>query len=304
MANEILYSGTGDLVVAAVIHAEILALVADRGSIVGLPQVLDVSSRFAPGSTVQKIGQAGLFGYDKFAAVAENTDVGNTDITHSSVSITLARQSIQRSLSGLLGSVNSVGLDTELLAQSMVGEGQKRVMEMLATSASGFTDTVGSSGVDMSLDDFVDALNALELKVAPGPFLALLHPVQYNDLRTSLLGAGGTTAFTPATAEMIAIKGPGYKGMLYGVDVYTSDQVPTADAGANRAGALMGAGALAMAIRSEPIVIPGATQQLFSPIVVAYEYSQGVDQHVVTGRMYAGTALVEQARGVLIKTDA
>jgi hypothetical protein len=103
---------------------------------------------------------------------------------------------------------------------------------------------------------------------------------------------------------MIAIKGPGYKGMLYGVDIFTSDQVPTADAGANRAGALMGAGALAMAIRSEPIVIPGATQQLFSPIVVAYEYSQGVDQHVVTGRMYAGTALVEQARGVLIKTDA
>ena len=304
MANEILYSGTGDLFVAAAIHANIIALTADRGSIMGLPQVLDVSGAFVPGSTVQKIGLAGLDGYDSFAAVAENTAVGNTDLTHSAVNITLARQSLQRSLSGLAGAVSSNNLTPDLLAASMVGEARKRGMAMLATAASGFTNTVGTSGADMTLDDLVDAINALELTVAAGPFLALLHPQQFSDLRTSLLGAGGAVAFNPATNEQIAIRGPGYKGMLYGVDVFTSDQVPTADAGANRAGALMGAGALAFAARFEPVPVRGASQEVRSQIVVSFDYDQDLDQHVITGKMYAGAALVEQAKGVLIKTDA
>lgn len=304
MSNEILYSGTGDLFLTAQLaQAEIIALTADRGSLLGIPQIMDMSDAFVAGSTAQKVPLAGLNGYDSFAAVAENTSVGNTDLTHSSITITVARQSLQRSYSGLANAV-SANLTPETLAASMVGDARKRLNAMLAVAASGFTDTVGTSGADMTLDDLVDAINALELKVAAGPFLALLHPVQFSDLRTSLLGAGGAVQFNAATNEQIAIKGPGFKGSLYGVEFYTSDQVPTADAGANRAGALMGAGALAYAVRRDVLPVRGATQEVRGQVVISYDYDQDLDQHIITGKMYAGCALVEQARGVLIKTDA
>jgi len=132
MANEIYYSGLGDLRLAAVLHQEIALLLADRGSLRGQPAIVNYGDLSGRGSTVLEVPQAGLDGYDRMAAVAENASTSNTALTDASPSITIARQALQYQISDLANITDSVGLDTDRLAASMVGARQTLLSPMPA----------------------------------------------------------------------------------------------------------------------------------------------------------------------------
>lgn len=250
MADEVTFSALSDATVAATLHQELLQKLGDRHSLWGHPAIYYAGSVNGTGSNVRKFT---LWGADlaPMAAVSDGSSASNTAIGSyvGSGSVTVARQALMitsTDLAGLTWGFSSASL-VEKIAEAMAGAAARRFQTLLCDVTDGFTTVVGSSGVDFSVTNWFSAKAALQSASAPGPFLAILHPQQLNDLQASLRAETGPMQFVPATAELMSLKGQGYAGMFDGVDIYTSSLVPTANAGADRAGALMSYGAVAYA---------------------------------------------------------
>lgn len=309
MANEVLYSGLGDLRLAKILNNEIQLLLADRASLRNHPSIFNAGNIAGRGSSVLSVPQAGLDGYDLMTAVgSETTAASNVALTDGSADITIARYALRREISDLANMTDSVGLNVERLAADMVGGYEMAVTNAICDTIDGFTATAGTSGSDMDVDDFFDALFALEQASVPTPFVAVLHPVQLTDLQNSIRAeASNAIAFSPATVEMLAAKGQGFAGSFMGVDIYKSSKVPTANAGADRAGAMMGYGAVGMAEGSvRPIAALGGALQFPAGTVIAVEYERDSSKALtaITGNAYFGVSILQDGMGVSIITDA
>jgi hypothetical protein len=308
MANEVVYSGLGDLRLAKILNNEIQLLLADRFSLRTHPAIFNAGNIAGRGSSVISIPQAGLEGYDLMTAVgSETTAASNVALTDASADITIARYALRREISDLANMTDSVGLTAERLAADMVGGYEMAVTNAICDTIDGFTATAGTTGVDLSVDDFFSALFTLEQASVRTPYVSVLHPVQVTDLQNSIRAEGGALQYIAATQEMLAAKGQGFAGSFLGVDIFKSSKVPTANAGADRAGAMMGYGAVGMAEGSvRPIsALSGALQfPAGTVIAVEYERSSATALTAITGNAYFGVALLQDAMGVSIVSDA
>lgn len=305
MANEIYYSGLGDLTLSAVLHQELQLLLADRSSIWGHPALVYLGDLAGSSSTAIKSPQAGLDGYDEMAAVAENASTSNTALTDGSATATIARQGLQYQMSDLAALTSSVGLDPIRLAQSMVGSAAMRFTSMVTALSSGFSQSVGSTGVDMSVDDWFDADITLSLVSNAAQRLAILHPRQVADFRTSLRAEAGSVQFMSATADMLQAKGPGYIGSFLGVDILQSSKVPSVNGGADRGGMMFCRGAIVWADGSVRqvqgaggLVMPAGTK-----IMVEFERDAAGALTKVVGNYFVGVAEGQDLMGCAIVTD-
>jgi len=305
MANEVLYSGLGDVRAAEVLDQRIHLLLADRQSLRNHPAIMQFGDQSGSGSTVLSVPFAGFDGYDLMAAVAENASTSNTALTDASATITIARQALQYQMSDLANLTDSVGVSVERIAQSMVGSAEMRATEMILNVTDDFSSSVGTSGADMTVDDFFDAQFTLTLANVTGPIVSVLHTRQLTDLQNSLRAEGGAIQFISATQDMLSVKGVGFVGSLNGVDIYASSKVPTANAGADRAGAMFGLGAVGIAEGSpRPIQGAGFVFPAGRRIMVEFERDAGYAYTKVVGNYYAGVAILQDALGVSIITDA
>jgi hypothetical protein len=304
VANEILYSGLGDLAVSEILESQILLLLADRESYFTDPAVVYLGDQAGRGSSTGKVGLIGLDGYDLMASVSEGSAVSNTALTDASATCAVARQALQYEMSDLARAVDSTGMiNYRRFAQSMVGSANMRLQDMLANIGDNFSSTVGTTTVDLTLDDFIDATITLDLASVPGPYLWMPHNRQYADFRNALLSVGGAVQFMSATAEQIALRGPGYKGEFLGVRIAQSTRVPTANGGADRASGMWGRGALGYKIASIPAdpLIPAVYA---GPIMIEVERNASAALGEIVGNLYAGVVEIEDSRGVTIITDA
>lgn len=308
MANEVLYSGLGDLRLAKILNNEIQLLLADRFSLRNHPSIANFGNIAGRGSSVLSIPQAGLDGYDLMTAVgSETSSASNVALTDASADITIARYALRREISDLANMTDSVGLNVERLAADMVGGYEMAVTNAICDTIDGFSATAGTSGVDLSVDDFFSALFTLEQANVATPYVSVLHPVQVTDLQNSIRAEGGALQYIAATQEMLMAKGQGFAGSFLGVDIFKSSKVPTANAGADRAGAMMGYGAVGMAEGAvRPIAALGGALQFPAGTVIAVEYerSSATALTSITGNAYFGVALLQDAMGVSIITDA
>lgn len=308
MANDpIYYSASGDIRATEALHQEIQLLLADRASLRGHPAILQFGDLAGSGSTVRSVPFFGLDGYDEMEAVNENASVSRTDPTDASADITIARQALRYSISDLNNMVDSVGLDVERLAASMVGAAEMRFTSMICGVLDDFTSTVGSTGVDLDVDDFYDAIYTLEEANANGPFTSVLHPVQVTDFQNSLRAEGGAVQYKAATQDMLEAKGQGFIGSFAGVDIYKSSKVPTANTAADRAGAMFARGAVGFAEGTpRPMAMFGGQLVLAAgtPILVEFDRTPEGALTDIVGSYYVGVQKLQDALGVSIITDA
>lgn len=100
--------------------------------------------------------------------------------------------------------------------------------------------------MDATWNDILDAKTALAIAKVTGPLLGMLHPRQWGDLESDALTLGVLPAQSMAGVVVQGLEGS-YKGRYLGVDFFVSSHVPTANAGADRAGAVFGRGGVAWA---------------------------------------------------------
>ena len=235
MANEVTNAGLiPDLRLARILNNEIQLLLADRFSLRTHPAIYNAGNIAGRGSSVISIPQAGLEGYDLMTAVgSETTAASNVALTDASADITIARYALRREISDLANMTDSVGLTAERLAADMVGGYEMAVTNAICDTIDGFTATAGTTGVDLSVDDFFSALFTLEQASVRTPYVSVLHPVQVTDLQNSIRAEGGALQYIAATQEMLVAKGQGFAGSFLGVDIFKSSKVPTANASPN-----------------------------------------------------------------------
>jgi len=293
-----------DLRLAVTLDTALHVLLHDAASIRDSGSLMYLGSVNGTGSDTSRIRYAGLNGLDAMAVVADGSAASETALTDASVDIAVTRKCILRQitdLATLTGFANDINPAT--LAASVVGEYNTAFNDAVAAAVASAATTVGSSGVDMTVDDYYDAMFQLELNSVPGPYFAMLHPRQIADFQESLRAEGGATQYMQATADMLRIKGQGYAGNFLGVDIYKMSAVD--DDGSDREGGMWGFGAIGWknGIIQTP---PGAV--MTSPdreVVVEFARGPGAASGFtqIIGHAYFGVSVLEQDRIVGINTD-
>lgn len=109
----------------------------------------------------------------------------------------------------------------------------------------GFANAVGTSGVDLTLDDVLAARVLLRTgagnRADSADVVMVLHPVQFADLKRDAMSRNSpfvdrlVTDFDKNPGVQLAAN---YRGSYEGAWVFESSNVPTANAGADRAGGM------------------------------------------------------------------
>lgn len=243
------------------------------------------------------------------AAASSETSGGfsNTVLSTGNFDLVVARYGLVMKPSDLFRVTGgAVDLNTVI---SVLTESLDLTLTDLVTAAfANLAGNVGTSGADMTVDDFYDAMYYLNLKNNPGQLSAVLHNQQVNDLRESIRGEGGAVQFRTDTQGMLAANGPGFVGQFANVAIYQSDSVATANAGADRCGAMFSRGAYAYTLANvasmDPMVNPAdiivATPEMFVERV--RDGANGLTSFIANA--YPAVAEAEDLRGVRITTDA
>jgi len=304
MANEITYTGQGDnLRAAEVFNSLIWDLVYDRTDLRQL--CVKLGDLGGSGSAKLETPQVDWNLPMTAAAGDEVTATGNTAITDSALSLTVAQQIIAFEISDLMSVTGGAGnLDIARLAEAVSNAYSLRFTDQVCSVIDGFTSTVGTTTVDMTVDDFYAAMFTLEQAVVSGPYAAVLYPTQFTDLQESLRSEGGALQFHAPTAEMLAMKGPGFAGSFLGVDIWKSDSVVASGSGGDSEGAMFGLGAVVYAEASAAGAMPGSiVAPAMSPVYAEFERVADPGLCRVVGHAFNAVAIGEDARGVSIITD-
>lgn len=310
MANIDFAALSGNARVSAVLHRLIELKLADRAELYKAAQFLDFGTLNGSGSSALQVAVVGLAGTDLMAAVGDGSSVANTSITSSAATITIARQALRYDITDLASLTDPLtagaGVGIEGLANSMAIAFGMRLTQMITALSSGLSQSVGSTTVALTTGTFFDAIYKLQLQSNDGEFAAVLAPQQINHLINSLRAETGPGQYVAATQDQIAAKGQGFRGMLFGVALYTSSTVPTANAGADRLGMMTATGAIGYATGS-PAPIQGAGAIILpagSQVVVELERDAASGLTKVIGNSFAGVAEISDLKAVSVLSKA
>ena len=98
-------------------------------------------------------------------------------------------------------------------------------------------------------------------------------------------------------------KGPGFRGNLFGVDIFASANVPTANSGDDYLGMMIAPGAIGVATATAAPIMGSTTIIPQSPIVVELERDASSGSTIVVGSAFVGVAEMDDLRGIGILSD-
>ena len=304
MANEILHSSMeSDLRMPSMLTAAIRILLADNADLRSLTPYLGSINRSL--SDTHGVRFAGLDA-DDFVSATEIEDAANVALTDASVNIAVTRSVLKRQASDLARITSAGGdSDPETMAASFVRAYLRHHASLLCTAGAGASSTVGTSGVNMSVDDFHDAVYTLELADVPAEMVAcVLHNRQFADLQESLRAEGGAMAFQTGSGlvPMLSIQSTGLQGAYLGVQVWRSSYVTAATG--NRYGFMFDVGG---GFGWKDGTIPSAPGRnvisMGGGLHIEFDGDASAAISESNAQVYKGLSLLEQSRVVGIVTD-
>jgi hypothetical protein len=243
--NNINFAGLGDQRLVESINREWLLSLADRQPLQTHPALISVGSAGMNASLTIKTSEISWNGADQLTAIAEGASVPNTALTDNSHTVTVARHAKAYSPTDLARMTDIQGvLMPASFAMDALMSAAMTLTNLIVALASGFSQSVGSTGVNATVQNFFDARALHDINNVQGQLLLAWHARQHNDFLDSLRAETGALEFQQATADMIAVRGTGFKGNYLDVDFFVSNQAATANSGADRAGMMIGRGAV------------------------------------------------------------
>lgn len=243
------------------------------------------------------------------AAASSETSGGasNTALTTGNYDITVARYLLKMQATDLFR-ITGGAIDVDYVIGILTESLDLTLTDLLCGLFANVSGNVGTSGSDLTSDNIFDAIYTLNLAKNPAGLAAVLHQQQINDLIESLRGETGAMQFRTDVSAMLAPPGVGWRGRLLEVDFYQADSVATANAGADRQGAMFAAGAfcyqLAPVSSMDPMIDPSdvlvGTEEMW--VERSRDADNGMTSLIVNS--YPGVAEAEDARAVKITTDA
>ena len=298
------YAALSDLTTAESISGEFLMLLAarDGGALLSHPALVYAGAVNGRGSSVITTPHLGLDGYDLFATASDGAEITATDPTFGSTQITVVRKGLRYTPTDLAKLTDATGvINAQRFARSMFVGATETLVSMIAALGGGFSQTAGTSGADMTVQDFLDAKGVLLDNNVNGPLCAILHPRQFTDWTNDLaLNGSGSLVYHPAAPDLLAKTGDSYKGNFAGVDIFTTTRVPAS--GGNRQGMMFGRGAIVWADGSAPMD-DAANQVMLGRLLFERERHAAFGTTDWVGQLYLGVAEGIDLAGVGIITD-
>jgi hypothetical protein len=233
-----------------------------------------------------------------FANTALST--GNYDLAVARYGLKMQPTDLMKITGGALDVNYVVGVLTESLDLTLT--------DLLTALFSNIAGNVGTTTVDLTVDDFFDAVYYLNLANNPGQLSVVLHNQQINDLIESIRGEAGPMQFRTDAQGLLTSPGVGFRGQFAGVAVYQSDSCALVNSSADRQGCMFSAGAFAYTLAPvaalDPMINPAdilvATPEMFVERV--RDGANGMTSLIANA--YPGTAEAEDLRACRVTTDA
>lgn len=300
MANNT-YATMGDIRMTSMVSAEINLLLKDTANLRNTGLIQYAGSVNSLGTDSIKIRKIGLMGRDSFESRTEVQAASETSITDDAVTLTVARYSLMYNISDLLNMTATNARyepDPFALAASMAGSYDKLFAELTAAAAAAVTTGTSTTGTTMSVSTLFEGIYDLERADseigAPGPFYACLHPKSLTELQASLRAEqNNIISQMMATESMIAAKGLGYAGKIFGVDIYRSSHIESD--GTDYENFIADAGALAYA-DGVPQILGAAETMEMDKVVVELERTGASALTSVIGHAYLTVGVVDSNR--------
>lgn len=298
-----------DLRMANMISQELKLLLTDSTSLRNTPFMDFVGSINGMGSDTIRVRKAGLDGYDAdqwstFSGAPEPDAVTETALTDSSADVTVKRRALMYQLTDLANMTGLAGsdLDPARIALSISRSYDGMVADLTADAYAAFSTAVTATST-LTVSDFVDAYQSLQNvsgKSVPGPYVAVLHPKAWNELQDGIRAETGILSFVPASYDATSAKGDAYKGNFLGVEIYVSSYV-TND-GSDHKSAMWAPGAIGFATGVPNII--GANQVMqMDQVTIEIERVAANALSRIVGHAYFGVSIIDDSRGVLLKSD-
>jgi hypothetical protein len=309
MADEVTFSSLSDSRTAEVLSGMWLQLRADRSALPAHPAILLGYEKLVKGSpsNVVSISALGLNGYNKMSPYATEVSApSNTVITDSKYQATVVRQALKREVGWLARYTDAQGvLNLQGMAADGFGAYQMRLAELVAGLMGGFSSVVGTSGNDLTVAQFLAAKITLQIANANATRpLCILHSRQVGDLQLELATAsGGTLQWSEQAARLVDSMSSGLIGAFAGVDVVQSNQVATANGGADRAGGMFVGGAIVWS-DSDPDIEDPNVQFPVGNVMVERQRDAANGTTIWVSSAGLGVAEGDDGCGVSIITDA
>lgn len=179
---------------------------------------------------------------DTGADITEGTPLSNNELTLSETTVTSAQVGILREILDFAAEVSIVG--PQGLYDMVVADGVALCTEMVEDDlAAQFADatgaTVGTSGADLSIANFVEAIAKLRTAKARGKYVCVLDDQQAYDLQAAVAAAtGGVFANSGTDQSVLNARSDGYVGSLFGVPIAMTNLTDTANGAADVVGAM------------------------------------------------------------------
>lgn len=229
------------------------------------------------------------------AAMPEGVDTPYSQYATSKTTLTVSTVGLVLGITDLLDKSAIVDMG-HYAEQAGMALANKITTDVLALNA-GFSNTAGSTGVDLTEANILTAIQTLAAGGVPGPYNGVLHPIQWFDLAGSV-GSTLNPANAPGNATVAQVTRdfgaePAFSGglnNLYGVNWTINSNVPSMAAGADRAGVVL-----------NPRFAIGFVSKWDARVEFQRDASALVTEIVVTACYAVGE--LRDAAGVTIQTD-
>ena len=160
------------------------------------------------------------------SAVAEGTDLSNTEVNPTETTITASEVGVMTTLTDLARESSSRPIAQDIgrvFGEAIAKKVDTDLVDLFGSFASG--NDLGSAGTELTADLLLKAESTLRALNVPRPYYAVFHPKAVFNLKKTLTQAGysGTATALSSTGENVF--GSGFVGNIFGIDVYENANV-------------------------------------------------------------------------------
>jgi hypothetical protein len=160
------------------------------------------------------------------SAVAEGTDLSNTEVNPTETTITASEVGVMTTLTDLARESSSRPIAQDIgrvFGEAIAKKVDTDLVDLFASFASG--NDLGAAGTELTADLLLKAESTLRALNVPRPYYAVFHPKAVFNLKKTLTQAGysGTATALSSTGENVF--GSGFVGNIFGIDVYENANI-------------------------------------------------------------------------------
>jgi HK97 family phage major capsid protein len=160
------------------------------------------------------------------SAVAEGTDLSNTEVNPTETTITASEVGVMTTLTDLARESSSRPIAQDIgrvFGEAIAKKVDTDLVDLFGSFASG--NDLGLAGTELTADLLLKAESTLRALNVPRPYYAVFHPKAVFNLKKTLTQAGysGTATALSSTGENVF--GSGFVGNIFGIDVYENANI-------------------------------------------------------------------------------